>query len=154
MSRQVQVLFPGVTLPNGNTYFDVNTVVTLTDQQFASINPAAFTSGKLLDLGSSITLTPVAGVVSTNADNGGAFRTTLVANSTIANPTNLKDGQLIRWAVTQGAGAPWTVALGSMFNLGPMTLTWSTVAGKVDYLGVAYRAGTNKLDVIAFSAGY
>lgn len=50
MSHQVKVLANGVELPDGNIY-QLNTVVTLTDEQFEEIAPAAFTGGVVQDLG-------------------------------------------------------------------------------------------------------
>jgi hypothetical protein len=50
VSHQVKVLASGVELPDGNIY-QLNTVVTLTDEQFEQIAAAAFTGGILQDLG-------------------------------------------------------------------------------------------------------
>lgn len=51
MARQVKTLIPGLTLPDGNTYFLSNSVVTLTDEQFARLDPGVFGRGWLQDLG-------------------------------------------------------------------------------------------------------
>lgn len=50
MSRLVKTLVQGLSLPDGNWY-PANATVTLTDDQFADLDPNIFTSGKLQDLG-------------------------------------------------------------------------------------------------------
>lgn len=51
MSRQVKTLKPGLALPDGHVYPNINTTVTLTDIQFAKVSPESFTNGFLEDLG-------------------------------------------------------------------------------------------------------
>lgn len=51
MAHQVRTLVAGLSLPDDRYYPNANTVVTLTDEEFADIDPAVFSSGKLADLG-------------------------------------------------------------------------------------------------------
>ena len=81
---------------------------------------------------------------------------TATGNFTLANPTNLVDGQKITFEIRQDDTGGRVPTLGSLFNLGGLTLSWSTAADKIDYLGVVYRssgAASPKLDVLAFRAG-
>lgn len=153
MSRQVKTLISGLSLPNGRYYPDANTVVTLTDEEFLELDPALFTRSWLE------ALPPVGDLVfgttiNTDASLANFFRVTLTGNATLAAPTNMLNGQKIVWQVIQDATGSRVLTLASIFNLGTMTLTWSTAPSKVDYLGAIYRQTANKLDVVAFQAGY
>jgi hypothetical protein len=160
MPRRVKTLRPGLSLPDGNIYPQINMVVELTDAQYLAIDDAVFTGGYLQDLGPSSVSTPApvdlpyAATLATDASQGGHFRAVLTGNTTIGLPTNLTDGQKILWQIAQDATGGRTVGLNASFNLGGLTTSWSTAANKIDYLGAIYRAATGKLDVIAFSAGY
>lgn len=160
MARRVKTLYPGLSLPDGNTYFQTNMVVELTDTQFLMIDEAVFTSGKLEDLGEvpdtadAPVILNYAATVVTDAALGSRFRIVLTGPLTLAMPVNLTDGQRIIWEIVQDSTGGRTVTLNAGFNLGPLTVTWSTGANKVDYLGASYRQSANKLDVIAFGPGY
>lgn len=153
MARQVKTLVKALSLPDGRVYPDINTVVTLTDAQFAMLDPAIFSRGFLEDLGVGITL-PYAATVNTDASLGDHYRVVLTGPATLAPPTNLVNGQRIVWEIVQDAVGGRVLTLSSIFNLGTLTPTWSSEANKVDYLGAVYRVSANKLDVIAFSGGY
>lgn len=92
--------------------------------------------------------------INTDASLGTQFAVTLGGNRTLANPTNGVDGQKVIWAITQDTAGGRTLTLGSAFDLGMLTMTLSTVANRVDYLGAVYRATAGKWDVLAFNAGY
>lgn len=153
MSRQVKTLIAGLNLPNGKYYPAADSVVTLTDDEFLDLDPAMFTRGWLE------ALPPVGDLVfgptiNTDASVANLFRVTLTGNATLAAPTNLLNGQRVAWQITQDATGSRVLTLASIFNLGPTTITWSTAPNKVDYLGVIYRQGANKLDVVAFLPGF
>ena len=102
-----------------------------------------------------VTLTDGA-TISTNAALGCHFRVTLEGNRTLANPTNLSDGQRILWEIVQDGTGSRTLSYGSMFSFGSdvPSPTLSTVGGKRDFLSVIYNSGTDKLYVIGFARGY
>jgi hypothetical protein len=54
MSHLVKTLVKGLELPDGNLYPNINTTVTLTDEQFATLNASDFVSD-LQDLGVAFT---------------------------------------------------------------------------------------------------
>lgn len=160
MARRVKTLYPGLTLPDGNTYFQINMIVELTDAQFMMIDDAVFTAGRLEDLGAvpnaaeAPTVLPYAATITTNAALGSRFRVILTGPATLAMPTGLTDGQRIMWEIVQDNSGNRVLTLAAGFNLGPVTPTWSTAGNKVDYLGASYRQAATKMDVIAFGAGY
>lgn len=73
MARLVKTLVNGLSLPDGNWY-PINSTVSLTDGEFALLDPIVFTSGKLQDLGHD-----------------------LVAEAPVYNPSPVDDG-LLGWA--------------------------------------------------------
>lgn len=89
---------------------------------------------------------PYATSIPVNAALGNAFNLTLTASTaTIANPTNPKDGQVIRFRITQGTGGNFTVAWGSAYDFGVSGQpTLSAAAGKVDIIGFEYVASISK----------
>jgi hypothetical protein len=95
-----------------------------------------------------------ASTVTIDASTGSEFDITLTGNLTLGNPTNPVHGQKVLFALTQDATGSRTLTLGSAFNAGPLTVTLSTAANKVDYLLVKYRSAASKWDVLAFGAGY
>lgn len=104
--------------------------------------------------------TPVAltdgATISTDASLGNHFRVTIAGNRTLANPSNLTDGQMLLFEIKQDATGGRTLAYGNKFNFGsdiPSAVV-STVANKTDYLGVKYNSSRDKLDVISFAKGY
>ncbi len=94
--------------------------------------------------------------ITTDASRGGHFRVTLAGNRTLANPTNLSDGQKLLYEIVQDATGGRTITLGSMFAFGAdiTSITLSTGANKRDFLGVVYNLAAAKLYVIAFAKGY
>lgn len=95
-----------------------------------------------------------ASTVTIDASTGSEFDITLTGNLTLGNPTNPVNGQKILFALTQDGTGSRTLTLGSAFNAGPLTVTLSTAANKVDYLLAKYRSAASKWDVLAFGAGY
>lgn len=97
-----------------------------------------------------------AATILTDAHLGNHFRVTLAGNRVLANPTNPTDGQKGIWEIRQDGTGSRLITLGSQFSFGTDMpfVTFSTLAGKRDFLGAIYRASLNKWDVIAFSKGY
>lgn len=102
-----------------------------------------------------VTLTDAA-TVATDASQGNQFQVTLAGNRTLGNPTNSQDGQKVLWRIKQDATGSRTLTLGSNFRLGAdiSSITLSTAANKVDFLGAVYHASDGKWDVLAFVKGY
>lgn len=94
--------------------------------------------------------------INTDASLGNHFRVVLGGNRTLANPTNLTDGQKLLYELIQDGTGNRTITLGSMFQLGTdvASITLSTGANKRDFMGCVYRASTSKLYVVGFSKGY
>jgi hypothetical protein len=94
----------------------------------------------------SVVALPFAASIPVNAAQANAFNLTLTASTgTIANPSNPKDGQVIRFRITQGAGGSFTVAWGSAYDFGATGQpVLSTAAGKVDIVGFEYVASIAK----------
>ena len=90
-----------------------------------------------------VTLTPVAGVISTDASLSNVFRSVLVANSTLANPTGLVNGMFLTWLIHNGTG-PYTLAYGSKFRWGKGGLgaapVLSTTASRIHVISAIYDA--------------
>ena len=82
------------------------------------------------------------GTTLVNAALGNAFNLTLTASTTtLGNPSNPVDGQVIRFRITQGSGGSFTLAYGTAYDFGATGApTLSTAAGKVDVLGFEYVA--------------
>jgi hypothetical protein len=103
------------------------------------------------------TLTFVAsGTTLVNAALGNAFNLTLTASTTtLGNPSNPVDGQVIRIRVTQGTGAPYTLAYASAYHFGASSApTLSTTASNVDILGFEYVASISKWCYLGAGLGF
>lgn len=93
------------------------------------------------------TLTFVAsGTTLVNAALGNSFNLTLTASTTtIGNPSNPVDGQVIRFRITQGGAGSFTTAWGTAYDFGASGApVLSTAAGKVDVVGFEYVASISK----------
>lgn len=101
------------------------------------------------------TLTDAA-TIDTDASLSNHFRVTLGGNRTLANPTNLTDGQKVVWEFIQDGTGSRTITLGSAFALGTDvdSITLTTTASKRDFMGAIYNSGTSKWYVVAFVKGY
>lgn len=104
---------------------------------------------------SAVTLTDGA-TITTDASTGHLFRVTIAGNRTLANPTNPTDGQRVVWEIIQDATGSRTITLGTAFALGTdiPSVVLSTGAGKRDFLGAVYNAGTAKWYVTSLARGY
>lgn len=86
---------------------------------------------------------------------GSTYRVTLGGNRTIANPTNLTDGQRIIYEIKQDATGSRTVSWGSKFTWSddiPLP-TLSTSAGYVDFVSFVYNSSADKLYVTGTNIG-
>lgn len=83
--------------------------------------------------------------ITVNAALANAFNLTLTGNTTLSNPTNPGDGQVIRFRITQGSGGSHTVSWGTAYDFATGSApTLSTTAGKVDIVAFEYVASISK----------
>lgn len=96
------------------------------------------------------------GTTLVNAALGNAFSLTLTdSTTTLGNPSNPVDGQVIRFRVTQGTGGSFTMAYGSAYDFGAATAPiLSMPAGKVDILGFEYVASIGKWCYLGTGLGF
>lgn len=81
-----------------------------------------------------------------NASVSNNFKGTLNGNKTLANPTNLHDGQILNFTIKQDATGSRTLAYGTMYDFGSAgTPTLSTGANKIDFISCSYDADSGKL---------
>ncbi len=101
------------------------------------------------------TLTDAA-TINTDASLADHFRVTLGGNRTLANPTNMYDGQKVVWEFIQDGTGTRTLSLGAKFAFGTniTTVVLSTTAGKRDFMGAVYNLAADKWFVVAFVTGY
>lgn len=85
-----------------------------------------------------------AATLNTDCSLGDEFEIALTGAATLANPTNMVDGQNMKWRFTQDATGGRVLTLGTAFN-GIFTL--STAANAVDYLSATYNAATTNWDI-------
>lgn len=95
------------------------------------------------------------GTTLVNAALGNSFNLTLTASTTtLGNPSNPVDGQVIRFRITQGSGGSFTLAYGTAYDFGTAGApTLSTSAGKVDILGFEYVASISKWCALGSALG-
>jgi hypothetical protein len=86
-----------------------------------------------------------ASTLNTDCSQGELFEVALTGNATLANPTNMADGQKVTWRFTQDATGSRVLTLGAAFN-GVFAL--SVTANAVDYLQATYNGATSKWDIL------
>lgn len=153
---------PGPGIPSGDLSSAVQAVLTgaeLTSHKNSASGYAGLDSASRVAPANSALVPQVqtpafASTVTIDASTGSEFDITLTGNLTLGNPTNSVHGQKILFALTQDGTGGRTLTLGSAFDAGPLTVTLSTAANKVDYLLAKYRSAASKWDVLAFGAGY
>ena len=131
------------------------------------INPATYgyllidASGNVKKTSAGLTVALTDGAtISTDASlgltTGATYVVTLGGNRTIANPTNLIDGQKLIYILIQDATGSRTVTWGSNFNFSSDTPapTLSTAIGAIDVIGFVYRATGTKLFVTGVNLGH
>jgi hypothetical protein len=85
---------------------------------------------------------------------GNQFRITIAGNRVLEPPAGLYDGQKIQIDVTQGTTGGWTLSFASGFDLGDLTVAWSTTPGVEDSLLIQYKQSAGTWKVLAFAPGY
>ncbi len=96
-----------------------------------------------------VTLTDGANIA-TDASLSNAFSVTLGGNRTLDNPTNLTNGCIYNWRITQDGTGSRTLAYGSKFKWQSGTApVLSTVAGSVDLLTGQYWGDTDTILCVA-----
>lgn len=135
----------------------------MADKTIASLNPAAALDGtELLPVvQTGTTLKLIVSVLSAYVAKFLALDAltlvSLTANTTIANPTGLYDGQKKLWRLKQDATGGWTVTLGTKFRIpdsATTPLAYSTVPSKMSYLAAQYNLADDKWDVISLIPGF
>jgi len=82
-----------------------------------------------------------AATITVDASKGNNFRVTLGGNRTLANPTNLIDGQVINFRIIQDGTGSRTLAYGSNYKFpGGTAPVLSTAAGAFDMMSCQYDA--------------
>lgn len=96
------------------------------------------------------------GTTTVNAESGNAYALTLTASTTtLGNPSNPTDGQVIRFRIIQGSGGSFTLSYGSAYDFGASgSPTLSTSAGKVDILGFEYVGSLSKWCYLGSGLGF
>jgi hypothetical protein len=93
--------------------------------------------------------------ISTNASLGNIFSVTLGGNRVLNAPTSPTNGQKVIWRFKQDGVGSRTITLDPIFRV-PLsidTITLSSTAGYIDYMGAIYNGDDLKWDVIAFVRG-
>lgn len=97
--------------------------------------------------------------IETDISLANEFRVTLGGNRTLAAPTNALDGKRVIWRFKQDATGTRTITFatgagGFRFSDTIPSVTLSTAANKVDYMGAIYNETDDRWDVLAFAQGY
>lgn len=103
------------------------------------------------------TVTPVtltdATTIATDASLSNTFTVTLGGNRTLGNPTNMTNGAIYNWRVTQDGTGSRTLAYGSKFKWpGGTAPTLTTTAGAVDFISGQYFSDTDTILCTALKA--
>lgn len=84
--------------------------------------------------------------IDVDASLGGNFKVTLAGNRTLANPTNLADGQVINFRIKQDGTGSRTLAYGSKYKFpGGTAPVLTTAAGSLDFMSCQYDAEDDTL---------
>ena len=102
-----------------------------------------------------VTLTD-AETITTPCDQGSYFRVTLGGNRTLANPSNASDGQRLVYQVIQDGTGGRTLNFGNKFKFGAdlPSITLSSGAGKVDFIGVICDTANDAYYIVSFNGGF
>jgi hypothetical protein len=94
--------------------------------------------------------------ITVDASLGNDFRVTIAGNRTMGNPSHPMDGQHILLHITQGAGAPFTIAWASHyeFSAGLRLPDPSTAVGQTDLFAFIYNATKGKWLLVAYVIGF
>lgn len=146
-------------LTHSHAESDVTSLVTDLASKVGSASPT-FTG--LATFSDAIVNTPFtltdAATITVDASQSNHFRVTLAAaGRTMANPTNLTDGQKILFEIIQdGTGSRTITTWSSTYAFGTdvPSPTLTTTASKRDFIGFVYNSTAAKLYCIAFVRGY
>lgn len=98
-----------------------------------------------------------ASTIATDASLGSTVEVAeLIDDTTLANPTNGADGQVVIWYLKQDSTGGRTITLGNKFVIPSSATTplgWSTTPGTCDLFAAKYRLALNKWDVISLLPG-
>lgn len=94
--------------------------------------------------------------IAVNSALGNEFAFTLSATTTLSNPTNALDGQLIKFIVRQNGTGGYSLNFDTKFRYGNEIGLPSidTNPNKTSYIGVRYNGTDDRFDIIAFVSGY
>jgi hypothetical protein len=124
----------------------------------ASAASAATTveSGGLAGLAPAVVHLTDAATIAVDASLGNDFRVTIAGNRTMGTPANPANGEQIIFQITQGSGAPYTIAWASgyEFSAALPQPTLSGGAGQTDLLGFVYNSTTGTWLCAAFLGGF
>ncbi len=109
-----------------------------------------------IDLRSPVVALTDAATIGIDATLGDIFDATLGGNRTLGNPTGAVNGQKLLFRIKQDGTGGRTLAFGTKYRFGSdlSSVVLSTVAGKLDRIGVEYSFADDKFDVIALMRGY
>jgi hypothetical protein len=118
--------------------------VCLQEQVGSTPSPTSTTWQALVPIG--VTVLTDGATVNIDASLNDAFRLTLGGSRTLANPTNLRDGQQLFIRIKQGGTGSYTITWGSKYTFaGGTEPTLSTAVGAVDVLACQYDATDDTL---------
>lgn len=118
----------------------------------SGLDYARKTAAQSFTAGQAVTPVPLtdAATINTDAALGNSFKVTLnVAGATraLANPTNMRDGQVLRWRITQDAAGSRAMTYGSKFKwAGGAAPALSTAANARDIITGTYWADLDVID--------
>lgn len=94
--------------------------------------------------------------LATDASLGSQFQVTIAGNRTLGAPTNPRDGQKVVWRIKQDGTGNRTLTFNAIFRFGTTipSITLTTTAGKIDYIGAIYNSDDTKWDIVAFAGGF
>ena len=106
------------------------------------------------------TVLPVMGIVvdasgniATDASLADIFRIIIAEPVILLNPTNVIDGQMITWWISQDAIGNRAITLDAKFSV-IAALPWSTSPNTMDMMTVRYDASADLFRVVSFIPGY
>jgi hypothetical protein len=78
------------------------------------------------------------------------------ATRVLANPTNGRDGQRVVWEFVQSATGSNAITLDTKWAVGAdiASVTLSTTANAIDFMGAVYDAPNDKWRIVAYVMGY
>ncbi len=160
----VTVVVPGIPVRNFSTFLNFASGATQTLSSLNQIFPVPPPSGPFMPVGGGPFLGGVApavvqlsyaATVAVPALLANDFRLTLTGNATLANPTNLADGQMIKFRVTQDGIGSRLLSYGTAYDFGTAGApTLSMTPNKMDIIGFEYDAILSKMCYLGLGQGF